>query len=138
MMDSILTEEHRIVQKSVSELARREFAPVAAQIDRTSAFPRDNFRKLARHGFTGMNVPEQYGGSGADTLSFVLGIEEIAKTCGSTALVLLAHHFITQGIVLAGSAEMKEKFLPSLAKGLNRRVTVGIAICPFPDSPTPR
>lgn len=117
MMDSILTEEYRIVKESVSELARREFAPVAAEIDRTGVFPWENLKKLARQGFTGLNVPEQYGGSGADTLTFVLTMEEIAKTCGSTALVLLAHHFVTQGIVLAGSTEIKERFLPSLAKG---------------------
>ena len=117
MMESILTQEQQMVKKSAGELARREFAPRAAEIDRTASFPWDNFRKLAQHGFTGMNVPEQYGGSGADILSFVLAIEEIAKFCGSTALVLLAHHFATQGIVLGGSPDMKAKFLPPLAKG---------------------
>jgi len=106
-----------MVKKSAAELARREFAPIAAEIDRSAAFPWDNFRKLAQCGFTGMNVPEHLGGSGADVLSFVLAIEEIAKVCGSTALVLLAHHFATQGIVLAGSPEVKAKFLPPLAKG---------------------
>ncbi len=116
-MDSILTEEHLLVKKNVSELARREFASRAAETDRTATFPWDNLKKLAQQGFTGMNVPEQYGGSGADVLNFVLAIEEIAKVCGSTALVLLAHHFATQGIVLAGSPEVKARFLPQLAKG---------------------
>ena len=117
MMESILTKEQQMVKKSVGELARRKFAPRAAEIDRTASFPWDNFRKLAQHGFTGMNVPEQYGGAGADVLSFVLAIEEIAKVCGSTALVLLAHHFATQGIVLGGSPDVKAKLLPQLAKG---------------------
>lgn len=117
MIDSILTPEQQMVKKSAAEMARREFAPRAAEIDRTAAFPWDNFRKLTHHGFTGMNVPEQFGGSGADVLSFVLAIEEIAKVCGSTALVLLAHHFVTQGIVLAENPDMKARFLPQLAKG---------------------
>jgi len=117
MIDSILTPEQQMVKKSVAELARREFAPRAAEIDRTAAFPWDHFRKLGHHGFTGMNVPEQFRGSGADVLSFVLAIEEIARVCGSTALVLLAHHYVTQGIVLAGNPEMKARFLPPLAKG---------------------
>jgi butyryl-CoA dehydrogenase len=117
MMESILTQEQQMVKKSVAELARREFAPKAAEIDRSATFPSDNFKILAQQGFTGINVPEQLGGSEADVLSFVLTIEEIAKTCGSTALVLLAHHFVTQGIVLAGSPDLKAKILPQLARG---------------------
>ena len=116
-MESILTQEQQMVKKSVAELARREFAPRAAEIDRLAAFPWDNFRILAQYGFTGMNVPEHLGGSGADVLSFVLAMEEIAKVCGSTALVLLAHHFAMQGIVLGGSPDMKAELLPQLAKG---------------------
>jgi hypothetical protein len=117
MIESILTQEQQMVKGGVAELARRELAPRAAEIDRSAAFPWDNFRVLAKHGFTGMNVPEQFGGTGADVLSFVLAVEEIAKICGSTALVLLAHHFMTQGIVLGGSPDVKEKFLSPLAKG---------------------
>jgi alkylation response protein AidB-like acyl-CoA dehydrogenase len=117
MMNFLFTDEHRILTKNVAELCRREFAGLAAEIDQTASFPWDNFKKLASHGFTAMNVPEDFGGSGADILSFVLAIEEIAKSCGSTALVLLAHHFVTQGLTLAGNPEQKARFLPLLARG---------------------
>ncbi len=96
-MNPMLREKHRLLKDSVAKLSCKEFAPVAAQVDRTSTFPWENFRKLAQQGLTGMNVPEEFGGSGVDTLSFVLTMEEVARACASTALVLLSHHFVTQG-----------------------------------------
>ena len=117
MMGLALDEDHRMIKEYVAELSRKEFAPRAAEIDKTASFPRENFRKLASLDLAGMNAPEEFGGPGTDTLSFVLTMEEIAKACGSTALVLLAHHFVIQGLTLAGTKEQKSRFLPLLAKG---------------------
>jgi alkylation response protein AidB-like acyl-CoA dehydrogenase len=113
-----LTETQRMVRDAVRDLAQKEFLPRAAELDEKAEFPMQNFRRLAEQGLTGIPVPEDYGGAGADTVSFILALEEIAKACGSTCLTLAAHTSLgTMPILLFGSEELKRKYVPSNARG---------------------
>jgi alkylation response protein AidB-like acyl-CoA dehydrogenase len=113
-----LTDIQGMIRESVRDLARKEFAPRAAKLDETGEFPWDNFRKLAELGLTGIPIPEEFGGAGADTLSMAIALEEIARACGSTCLTLAAHTSLgTMPIFLFGSDELKRKYVPSNARG---------------------
>ncbi|HVE42577.1 MAG TPA: acyl-CoA dehydrogenase family protein [Planctomycetota bacterium] len=113
-----LTDIQGMIRDSVRDLARKEFAPRAAKLDETGEFPWDNFRKLAELGLTGIPIPEEFGGAGADTLSMAIALEEIARECGSTCLTLAAHTSLgTMPIFLFGSDELKRKYVPPNAKG---------------------
>lgn len=113
-----LTETQRLIRDTVRDLARNEFLPRAARLDETGEFPWENFRRLAELGLTGIPIPEEYGGAGADTLSFVLALEEIAKVCGSTCLTLAAHTSLgTMPILLFGSEELRRRYVPPNARG---------------------
>jgi alkylation response protein AidB-like acyl-CoA dehydrogenase len=113
-----LTDIQGMIRESVRDLARKEFAPRAAKLDETGEFPWDNFRKLAELGLTGIPIPEEFGGAGADTLSMAVALEEIARACGSTCLTLAAHTSLgTMPIFLFGNDELKRKYVPPNAKG---------------------
>jgi alkylation response protein AidB-like acyl-CoA dehydrogenase len=115
---SELSDIQGMIRDTVRDLARKEFAPRAAKLDETGEFPWDNFRKLAELGLTGIPIPEEFGGAGADTLSMAIALEEIARECGSTCLTLAAHTSLgTMPIFLFGSEELKRKYVPSNAKG---------------------
>jgi butyryl-CoA dehydrogenase len=105
------------IQNMARDVAQKELAPKAAEIDRTSAFPRDDLKKLAEVGLMGMGVPRDFGGSKSDTLSCVLAIEEIAKACPSTAEILACHLDASCAIVAGGSEDAKARYLSSLASG---------------------
>src|SRR5882672_7544592 len=107
-----------MIRDTVRDLARKEFLPRAAHVDETGEFPWDNFKKLAELGLTGIPIPEPYGGAGADTLSMAIALEEIARACGSTCLTLAAHTSLgTMPIYLFGSEALKQKYVPSNARG---------------------
>jgi alkylation response protein AidB-like acyl-CoA dehydrogenase len=113
-----LTDIQGMIRDTVRELARKEFAPRAAKLDESCEFPWENFRKLAELGLTGIPIPEEYSGAGADTLSMAVALEEIARACGSTCLTLAAHTSLgTMPIFLFGSDELKRKYVPSNARG---------------------
>jgi alkylation response protein AidB-like acyl-CoA dehydrogenase len=113
-----LDDTQRMIRDTVRELAEKEFKPRARELDEKAQFPMENFRKLAELGITGLPVPSELGGSGADTLSFALALEEIAKACGSTCLTLAAHVSLgTMPIVLFGSDALKQRYVPSNARG---------------------
>jgi len=117
-MDAQLTEVQTMIRDTVRDLARKEFLPRAAALDESGDFPWDNFKKLAELGLTGIPIPEEYGGAGADTLSMAIALEEIARACGSTCLTLAAHTSLgTMPIFLFGSEELKRKYVPSNARG---------------------
>lgn len=116
-MDLNLTEEQLLIQNLARDMARKELAPKAAEIDRTSAFPRDGLKKLAEVGFMGMGIPPEFGGSKSDTLSCVLAVEEIAKACPSTAEILACHLDASGSITAGGSEDIKRRYLPTLASG---------------------
>jgi alkylation response protein AidB-like acyl-CoA dehydrogenase len=117
-MEAQLSEVQSMIRDTVRELARKEFLPRAAALDESGEFPRENFRKLAELGLTGIPIPEEYGGAGADTLSMAIALEEIARACGSTCLTLAAHTSLgTMPIYLFGSEALKRKYVPSNARG---------------------
>ncbi len=118
MSTAELTDIQGMIRETVRDLARKEFAPRAAKLDETGEFPWENFRKLAELGLTGIPIPEEFGGAGADTLSMAIALEEIAAACGSTCLTLAAHTSLgTMPIFLFGSDELKRKYVPPNARG---------------------
>jgi alkylation response protein AidB-like acyl-CoA dehydrogenase len=113
-----LNDTQRMIRETVRDLACKEFAPRAAEIDEKGEFPRENFRKLAEVGLAGIPVPEELGGAGADSVSMALALEEIAKVCGSTCLTLAAHTSLgTMPIVLFGNDGLKRRYVPPNARG---------------------
>ena len=117
-MDFELNEEQRLVRDMVHDLAQNEIAPRAAQVDKTEEFPAENIRKLAELDLMGLPYPEAYGGGGGDYLSYAIAVEEIARACGSTALVYAAHISLGCGPIYSfGTEDQKQKWLPLLCSG---------------------
>ncbi len=113
-----LTEEQLMIQAMVREFSRKEIAPTAGERDKTKEFPRANLKKMGELGLMGMMVPTAYGGEGADTISYVLALAEIAYSCASTAVVMSVHNSIVcESINRFGTEEQKRRFLPALAAG---------------------
>jgi len=113
-----LTEEQLMIQSMVRELARAEFAPRAMERDKTKEFPADNLAMLGELGLMGMMVPPEYGGSGADSVSYVLALAEVAYACASTAVVMSVHNSIVcESILRHGTDDQKEKYLKRMAIG---------------------
>jgi len=112
------TDEQLMIQAMVREFSRKVIAPTAAERDRTKEFPADNLKKMAELGLMGMMVPPAYGGEGADTISYVLALSEIAYSCASTAVVMSVHNSIVcESILRYGSEDLKTTYLPELAAG---------------------
>jgi alkylation response protein AidB-like acyl-CoA dehydrogenase len=112
------TEEQLMIQSMVRDLARSEFAPKAMERDKTKEFPADNLKMLGELGLMGMMVPPEYGGSGADTVSYVLALAEVAYACASTAVVMSVHNSIVcESIMRNGSEDQKQKYLTRMATG---------------------
>jgi len=117
-VDFDLTSEHEMIRQSVREFAEREIRPVAAHVDRTGEFPKDTIAKMASLGLLGMTIPQKYEGAGLDTVAYALAVEEIARVCGSHALIMAAHNSLCTGnIYLAGTDEHRSRYLPDLASG---------------------
>jgi alkylation response protein AidB-like acyl-CoA dehydrogenase len=117
-MDFDFDEPHRLLRQSVREFARAEIAPNAQRWDREERFPTELVPKLAGMGLLGIRIPEEYGGSGMDTLAYALCVEEIARVDGSTALTVASHNGLGTGHLLAfGSEEQKRRYLPAAASG---------------------
>jgi alkylation response protein AidB-like acyl-CoA dehydrogenase len=117
-MDFDFDEPHRLLRQSVREFARAEIAPNAQRWDREERFPLELVPKLASMGLLGIRIPEEYGGSGMDTLAYAVCVEEIARVDGSTALTVASHNGLGTGHLLAfGSEEQKRKYLPEASSG---------------------
>jgi alkylation response protein AidB-like acyl-CoA dehydrogenase len=117
-MDFELSDEQRLVRDTVREFARAEVAPVAAELDRTKAFPYEIVAKLGKLGLMGIPFPPSYGGGGGDTLSYALAIEELARVDSSVCITVAAHTSLgTMPIYLWGTAAQKEEWLPRLCSG---------------------
>jgi alkylation response protein AidB-like acyl-CoA dehydrogenase len=112
-----IPQELRDFRDTIRELARNEIAPRAAQIDADAEYPWDVRRLLAEHDVLALPFPEEYGGTGSGTLMLQMAVEEIAKVCASSALILMVQELGTLPIQLAGSDELKERFLPRCATG---------------------
>ena len=117
-MDLDLSHEHELVRDTVREFARERVAPVAEELDREHRFPYDLEAELAELGLMGMTIPEEYGGAGADTVSYAIAIEELTRVDSSVAITVAAHHSLgTLPIYYFGSEEQKRQWLPDLASG---------------------
>lgn len=113
-----LNEEQRLVRDMVRDFAQQELAPRAAQVDKSEEFPAENIRKMAELGLLGLPYPEKYGGGGGDYLSYAIAVEEVARACGSTALIYAAHVSLGCGpIYYFGTEEQKQRWLPHLCSG---------------------
>jgi short-chain 2-methylacyl-CoA dehydrogenase len=113
-----LGEEHELVRRTVREFAEQRVAPVAGELDREERFPYDIVAELAELGLMGMPFPEEYGGAGADTLSYAIAIEELTRVDSSVAITVAAHTSLgAMPIFLFGSEEQKREWLPELASG---------------------
>ncbi len=116
-MDFQLTEEQRAIQLAVRDLAVERIAPRAAAIDESGEFPVDVRDMLAEHDVLGIPFAPAYGGISGSALSLALAVEEIARVCVSSSLILAVQSLGSLPIVLAGSDEQKRRFLPPLARG---------------------
>src|SRR3989304_2096956 len=114
----VLTDEHKMIQNTARNFAQNEIAPVAAQFDESGEFPHATIKKMGAMGFMGIEVPEQYGGAGMDTLSYVLALEEIAKADAAHSVVMSVNNSLyCHGIQTFGTEEQKQKFIPPVASG---------------------
>jgi alkylation response protein AidB-like acyl-CoA dehydrogenase len=116
-MDLDLTDAQRLAAETVRAFARKEVAPRAAEIDRTDEFPRDLYRRLADLGLLGLTLPAEYGGAGADTLTWTLCQEELAQASASVAHAQLLAVILGELIREHGSEAQRRRWLPAMARG---------------------
>ncbi len=117
-MDFGLTEEQELFRKTVRDFAEAEIAPRAAELDEKGEFPYDIVSKMAELGLLGLPIPEEYGGCGADMVTYCIGIEEISRVSASLGITMAAHTSLgCMPIYLFGNEEQKRKWLVPLARG---------------------
>lgn len=117
-MDFNLTEQQKMMQKLFKEVANAEVKENAADVDEQERFPVESVEVMRQAKMLGIPFPREYGGAGADYLSYVLAVEELAKTCATTSVVLSAHTSLcTSPIATFGNADQKAKYLPDLCTG---------------------
>ena len=119
MTDTLFTlpEEHLALREAVRAFVDDKVVPRAAEIDETGEFPWDVYEAMRKAGFHAVHIPEAYGGEGGDALAAVLVVEEIARGCAATSLVPAVNKLGTMPILLAGSEELKQRYLPACASG---------------------
>jgi len=114
-MDTILSEKHRVVRRSVRRFCERELQPIAKEIDQEARFPWEVVEKMGRLGYFGIQVPKELGGADLDSLSYAIIIEEISRVCASLGLCVTVHNSVAVYPILAfGSEEQKTKWVPPL------------------------
>jgi alkylation response protein AidB-like acyl-CoA dehydrogenase len=117
-MDLDLPPEHEAFRASVRELAEGVVMPIAEAVDREHRFPEESVRAAAEGGLLGVLIPTEYGGAGLDALAFTICIEELARACASTSVIVDVHTSVgSEPILLFGDEEQKRKWLPRLARG---------------------
>ena len=117
-MNLQLTAEQEEIRRLVRDFATREIKPRAESIDREGRFPEDLVRKAADLGLLGILVPEEFGGAALDHLSFAIMVEEVARHCASTAVILDVHGSVgTEPLLIYGTPQQKHRWLPDLATG---------------------
>lgn len=116
-MDFELSEEQRLMQGTVRELAERFIAPRAAETDRSGEFPGENIKELARHSLLGVPISTEFGGVDAGFLSHALVVEELARACANTGFICAVHTMTAVALQLFGTGQQKHRYLTPLAKG---------------------
>jgi len=117
MAVSHLSEDEQMLVEAIRDIAREQVAPRAAEIDHTAQFPWDMKELLAQQDILAMPFPNEYGGIGSSELAVVMAIEELARNCATTSLILAVQQLGALPIILAGTDEQKRKYLPPLASG---------------------
>lgn len=117
-MDYKLSNEQEMVRKVMREFALTEVEPLAAEIDEEERFPAETVEKLSKMGVMGMIFPKEYGGSGTDSISYAIAIEELSKVCGTTGCIVASHNSLACGPIYSfGNEEQRKKYLPDLCSG---------------------
>ncbi|MDD3348014.1 acyl-CoA dehydrogenase [Oscillibacter sp.] len=117
-MDFYLTNEEKMLQKMYREFAETEVKPLAEEIDEEERFPMETVEKMAKLGMMGIPFPKKYGGAGGTNMAYALAVEELAKTCGTTSVIVCAHTSLCSYPIYAfGTEEQKMKYLPDLLSG---------------------
>jgi alkylation response protein AidB-like acyl-CoA dehydrogenase len=116
-MDFQLSEEQRLIQETARRIARERVAPRAAEIDETGEYPHDIFEAFRDVGLLGLTIAQAYGGSGTGTLPLALAVEEAAKYCCSSGLMLLLSALPTHPVLIGGTEAQKQDWLPRSARG---------------------
>src|SRR3989442_13032811 len=113
-----LTEEQEMTRAMAREFADKEVRPIAAEIDRDARFPRETVRRMGALGLLGVTIPPAYGGSGADAVSYVVAMEEIAKVCASHAVILSVNSSLyCEPVYKYGSGEERQRLLVAVLPG---------------------
>jgi alkylation response protein AidB-like acyl-CoA dehydrogenase len=116
-MDFRLTEDQIMLRDTVRRIAVDNFAPKAAEIDEKEIFPEDNLKILAENGLLGIQIPEEYGGAGAGMLSLILAVEEVARVCASTSVILTTQALASDPMLISGNEAQKKSYLCRMASG---------------------
>ena len=117
-MDLHLSKEQLMLQKMYREFAENEVKPLAQEVDEEERFPEETVKKMAKLGMLGIYFPKEYGGAGADVLSYAMAVEEMAKVCGTTSVIISAHTSLCCAPIFEnGTEEQKRKYLPKLCSG---------------------
>lgn len=112
------TDEHEMIRNAARDFAQKEIAPIAAEFDESGEFPYKTIRKMGEMGFMGIEVPEEYGGAGMDTLAYVLALEEICKVDAAHGTIMSVNNSLfCNGILKFGTEAQKKKFLTGVASG---------------------
>jgi len=112
------SEEHEMIRQAARDFARNEIAPIAAEFDESGEFPYETIMKMGEMGFMGIEVPEEYGGAGMDTLAYVLALEEISKADASHGTIMSVNNSLyCHGLLKFGTEEQKQKFIQPVASG---------------------
>jgi alkylation response protein AidB-like acyl-CoA dehydrogenase len=112
-----LPEDHRSIRDAVRAVCDARVAPHAAEADETGEFPKASYDALRAADFHAPHIPPEYGGAGADALATAIVIEEVARACASSSLIPAVNKLGTMPLLLAGSAELKQRYLPPIATG---------------------
>ncbi len=112
-----LTDEHDLLRKTVRELCQDIVAPRAAEIDEQGVYPWDIHQAFKDADLLAIHIPEAYGGAGADKIAHCILIEEVARVCASSSLIPMGNKLGTTGMILSGSEELKQRYLPAVAAG---------------------
>ena len=113
-----LTEEHKMILDAARDFSQAEIAPIAAEFDESGNFPSATIKKMGEMGFMGIEVPEEYGGAGMDTLSYVLALEEVSKVDASHGTIMSVNNSLfCHGIMKFGTEEQKQKYVIAVASG---------------------
>ncbi len=117
-MDLHLTKEQEMLRKMYRDFAENEVKPLAEHVDETEEFPMETVKKMAKLGMMGIYFPKEYGGAGADVLSYVMAVEELSKVCGTSGVIVSAHTSLCAAPIFEnGTEEQKQKYLPKLCSG---------------------